>query len=205
MRNTNMDAKTTEYDKNEPRCSVNDIKKLKAKKFYNKNNKCYWVDNKGFFYEASKDSLPTKKSKEEYKMFGGNPNAVWVCWGTEVAFLKYKWFSSMDEFLEFFKKEKENQPKHYGTLYYKIKKKGYTKLSPEDRKVIFKLPYFDIDKTIKELSLRYYNENYVLHRCAELWCKEMEKIKFFEHGYENFEQTLEIIKKYLEWKDKNEI
>lgn len=204
MKNIETDNIIAEYDRNEPRCSPKDIKKIKATKFYNRNNRCYWIDNNGFFYKADKTDLPSKESKDEFKMFGGNKEAVYVCWGTEVAFLKRKWFNSIEEFLEFFESEKQKQPRCYGTLYYKVLKRGYTKVAPEERKVIFKFPYINIENTVAELSRWNFNKNYVLYRCAQIWCEKMNGIQFFGNCYEHLDLMLDIIKKYLEWKSEKE-
>lgn len=55
-----------------------EIKKLKAKKFYNKNGEVLWVDSQGYIYHAEKFDMPNKHNKAEYERFKNNSNAVLV-------------------------------------------------------------------------------------------------------------------------------
>lgn len=173
--------------------SQKEIKKRKAQKFYNKNNKIYWRDNEGFFYKANKYDLPDKKAKEEYERFKGNQEAVFVWYGTEPAFGKREWFDGMDSFMDFFEEKKQNNPHYLADLHYNVLKKGYKKLAPDERKVIIALPYIDIDKELLLARRATANENGICHIVANVWCNQI--------GYKNIDWVEDIVKKYMEIKE----
>lgn len=186
------------YDKERPCISKKELKKKKAKKFYGKNGKYYWLDTDGLFYCADKANLPNKADNEEYKQFKDNAKAVYVRYGTEVAFSERKWFDSMESFIEFFKDKKKNHPTYLAELEYEILKKGYTKSAPEDRCVIVAMPYIDIDKEIKFAKKDTANENSIIRTVASIWCKQMEGIGFFGTPCSNIEWVEDIVKRYME-------
>lgn len=166
--------------------SFKEIKQLKAKKFWNKNNKAYWYDSNGYFYCADKCDLPNKNKKDDWAKFGGNKEAIFVGYGTEIALRKYEWFESKAVFDAFWNEHiKEHNPA-YGTLQYEIKRKGYYTLAPEDRRVIFRLPWFDVNK-----------ERGNTHEIARTWCKLMTQ-KQFGNWHDNIDAIEDVVKKYLE-------
>ncbi len=186
------------YDRQNPCISPKELKKKKAKRFYNKNNKAYWRDNDGLFYKADKCDLPDTADKEEYKKFNGNTEAVYVRYGTEIAFSKREWFDNMDEFIKFFNNKKKTHPSYLGDLEYEVLKRGYKYAAPNDRKVIIALPYIDIDKEIKLARKDTANENGIVRTVATIWCNQMDGIRFFGNSHENIEWVEDVIKKYME-------
>lgn len=179
-------------DSYQPCISLKELKKRKAKKFYNKNGKCYWVDGNGYFYGADKCDLPNKNEKEEYKRFNGNPEAVYVSYGTEIAFRERGWFDNLEQFLQVFEPLVEENSSYY----YEILKVGYKKEAPENRNVIVALPYIDIDTEIKLTKRNTANENSIAHTVAKIWCKQMSP--FFGNTYSNMDWVEDIVKKYME-------
>lgn len=174
--------------------SLNDMKKLKAKRFYNKENMAMWFDNNGYFYYADKHDLPSKKTKEEYEKFKNNPNAVYVRYGTEVAFMSnLEWYSSKEEFLDKFHQEELNHPTYLSKLYYEIKKLGYNRMNPNDYKVIFRLPYFNLQKEYDISTTKDYRH------LAHSWRKRMNGSKRFPDYWNNEDWVEKLIEKYFKY------
>ena len=186
------------YDRENPCISQKELKKKKAKKFYNKNNKSYWRDANGLFYKADKCDLPNTVDKEEYKRFKGNTEAVYVRYGTEIAFSERDWFDNIDSFIEFFNDKKKSHPPYLGDLEYEVLKRGYKYAAPNERKVIIALPYIDVDKEIKLARKDTANENSIVRTVANIWCNQMDGIKFFGNSHGNIEWVEDIVKKYME-------
>lgn len=184
----------------EPCISLKELKKRKAKKYYNKNRVSYWVDDKGCFYEADKGILPNKKKIEEYDHFKGNKEAVFVSYGKEVFNCKKKWFDSIEQFLDFFEKEEADFPPTSGTLKYSILKTGYTLIAPDERKIISALPYIDVDKEIIYAAENTANKNAVYWIVARKWIKKMEGIKYFEKVCYDTDWVEDMIKQYVQWR-----
>lgn len=186
------------YDSRNPVISQKELKKRKAKRFYNKNGKVYWKDTDGFFYMANKFDLPNKAVKEEYERFKNNSKAIYVSYGTEVASRERGWFENKEKFIEFFNEKKKNHPSYLSELNYKILKTGYKKLPPEDRKLIIAMPYIDIDTEIKRAKRETANQNIVSRAVAKVWCNQMNGIKFFGMPVGNIDWVEDIVKKYME-------
>lgn len=58
---------------------------------------------------------------------------------------KTEWFESKESFLQFYREEKEKVLSYATSPRYEIKKIGYRLIKPEDRKVILRLPYINLD------------------------------------------------------------
>lgn len=187
------------YDRENPTISQKELKKRKAKRFYSKNGKVYWKDVNGFFYTADKAALPNKVQKEEYERFKNNFEAVYVSYGSELAFRERGWFESKEKFIEFFNEQKKNHPPYMAELNYEILKRGYKKLPPEDRKIIAVMPYIDIDMEIKFAKRETANQNIVSRAVAKVWCNQMNGIKFFGTPGSNVDWVEDIVKKYMEF------
>lgn len=132
-----------------------EIKKLKATKFYNKNNYIYWFDKNGYFYAVEKYHMPNKYNKAEYEMFKGNENAVLVWHDIRTAQktsgnIITKWYENEQAFNEYYSEAIKETPSYCQSPRYEIKRRGYKKLPPDERKIILRLPYINIDS---ELSL----------------------------------------------------
>ena len=124
-----------------------EIKKIKPVKFYNKDGVTYWRDVYGYFYIANKIDLPNKRNKEEWQRFHDNPDAVYVEYSYGIyGYKHYNWFDSEDVFMEYWKNVcLPDTPSSSATPRYEIKKCGYKKIKPEERKVIFRLPYYPVE------------------------------------------------------------
>ena len=173
--------------------SLKELRKRKAKRFYNKSGRAYWKDNNGLFYMAMKYDLPGAAENEEYEKFKDNRNAVRVWYGTEPAFGKTKWFDNMDSFLQFFNNEKESHPSYLPKLQYRIREKGYKKLPPTDRKVVCALPYIDIDTEISLAQRDTANINAISRMIAKMWCDQIKDA--------DIDLVEDIVKKYMEVND----
>lgn len=170
--------------------SQNEIKKPKAKKFWDKNNMTFWHDDNGYFYYADKTDLKqSKQSKQEYEQFHDCKDAIMVGYGAEPAFMTYGWFANEDEFHTFWKEHLANHNPAFGTQHYEIIKHGYTLKPIADRKVIFRLPYFDLDKE--------YKLNDRPRELARSWCKLMEGYKQFGDWWDNVDWVEELIKRWV--------
>ena len=62
-----------------------------------------------------------------------------------------RWYDNESELLRVFNEKKKDYPATYATPRYEILKRGYKKLPPDDRKVILRLPYINLNK---ELNLK---------------------------------------------------
>lgn len=158
--------------------SINELKRRHAKKIWNKDGVAYWEDPNGLFYQADKACLPTKKDREFWQEFNGNSNAVFASWGTEVAFRKRRWFSSIEAFMEFFSKEAENLPPAMGTLRYEILRKGYKRPHPDDRKLVLSLPYINLEKEVHMSRREYADTKKIVDMVSKSWQNRMTPSKF---------------------------
>lgn len=169
--------------------SMKYIKKIKATKICNKNNVVIWFDNDGYLYHADKFFLPNKKRKEEYALFHDNGDAV-------LARLNFysdntiRWYDNESEFLRVFNEKKKDYPTAYATPKYEILQRGYKKLSPDDRRVILRLPFINLSKEFKLKTPK--------QHIVDCWSKML-----FEYGHEMSEdEFLMIINAYEEYINK---
>lgn len=174
--------------------SARELKKRKAKKFFNKDNLCFWVDDRKRFYVASKSALPTKKKMDEYKTFKDNSQAVLVRWGKGWKD-KCRWFKDFSEFEDVFNAEEADLPAVMGSISYRIIKTGYNGISPMDDKVIYELPEFDLLGKLNENKKKYrFNENYAYRCTAKEW---LVQDKIFEYVHFDYYEIIErLIKEY---------
>lgn len=172
-----------------------EIKKMKAKKFYNKENEVLWVDDLGYIYSADKSNLPNKCNKNEYSQFHDNLNAIYVEYVLATPLnihgdKQYKWFDNEESFLEFYEKEKTNVPSYATSPRYTIKKRGYTKIKPDDRKVILRLPYMNVKN---ELAYGVAPEDIAIswsNMCNKSWQS---------HNFDCTNYLVRVITYYKEW------
>lgn len=135
-----------------------EIKKMKVRKFYSKNNEVFWIDDLGYIYSADKIDLPNKHNKAEWEKFHDNENAVLVRYTFATSSNSYgnpetEWFESEEAFLQFCASENPNIPVVHLKSSYEILKIGYQKRKPEDRKSILRLPYINLDAELSYGSL----------------------------------------------------
>lgn len=189
-------------DKTSIRLSDRELKKIKPKvvKFYNKNNNVYWVDDVGYIYIAEKHDLPNKRKQEEWDKFHDNENAVLVNYTTPKDHGDHtKWFDSFESFLLTFEDIKNETPVSFATPTYTVMRHGYRALHPQDRKNIFRLPYFNIEKEYRlEQSLNKANKYNAL---ARKWAKMCQGYSWFGEWYSQIEFLEDVIKQYFEWKN----
>jgi len=171
--------------------SMRELKSLKPIKFWFKNFRAYYRDANGYFYFAHKRDLPGKKAREEYIKFKGNDNAVLACMLLRGQPEHKRWYSSESEFLDEYRKFQANTPASHGSTSYEIKARGFKKISPEDRKILFRLPYFRLDTELKY-------EKCTFH-IAQKWCALMEDHNQFgdEPRFLNAEWVEDLIKRWI--------
>lgn len=175
--------------------SAKELKKTGAKLFSRKNGIKCWVDKDGYFYDCDNYDYPNKANKAEYKEFHDQPNAVFV----HSEFGQYeketKWWHSLDEFLTDFKIKADNTPSYCATPKYQVRRQGYKKLPPDERKVIYRYPYFNIDRQLDEGNPAEY--------IALMWIKMM-KPKYFQDITAYERQVGNMVKYYQEYRSKND-
>ena len=170
--------------------SLNELKALKPTRFWFRNLRAFYRDDNGYFYYIHKTNLPNKKSREEYEKFKGNKNAVFVRYGSNfVMDNSTKWFTSEEEFKEEYRQFVQDTPAYYGNPHYEIKQKGYNKKPPDDRKIVFRLPYFQIDKELKRGNQPYW--------IAREWCAMMEGYSQFGDIFDNVNWVEDLIKRWV--------
>lgn len=129
--------------------SYKELRKEKPKLLKYKGVYKFWVDADGYYYVADKRNYPSKRNRELFKEFGNNPNAVCVECKLGSSKTTYDWWHNFDEFLEYFKEESKKVPAYEATPSYRVLHKGFQKTPPEDRKVILRLPFFNVQREIK--------------------------------------------------------
>ena len=114
-----------------------ELKKIKPVKFYNSNGETYWRDSDGYFYTASKYDLPNKKNKAEWEQFHDSSDAVLIQYWSGIYHERHiVWFDNISVFMEQWKDIVKNTPSYCSVPKYEVVKCGYTKVKPDDRRVI---------------------------------------------------------------------
>jgi hypothetical protein len=175
-----------------------EIKKMKAKRFYDKEGEILWVDDLGYIYSAEKAAMPNKINKTEWERFHDNPNAVLVSYVLATpdnicGQSKVKWFENKEVFLQFYQSEKAKVPSYATSPRYEIKKVGYRRVKPEDRKVILRLPYINLDG---ELMYGVSAEDIALS-----WSRMCDR-KWQGSTFDSYGWLIDVVKHYKEWIDK---
>jgi len=181
--------------------SAKELKKTKAKLFSRKNGNKFWVDKDGYFYDCENYYYPNKDNKAEYNEFHDEPNAVYVkadYAAPQGSNTELKWWHSLDDFLLEFSLKIKNVPGTYGSSKYKVKKRGYKKLPPEERKVIYRYPYLNIDRQL--------DEGHSPEHIANIWV-QMLNPKYFQSGdVFGFESHIcNMVKYYQDYRSKNDV
>lgn len=169
--------------------------KAKPVKFCAIEKTTWYVDGYGNFFENIASDTG-KKSIEEWNKFHDNPDAVWAqIWHGVHGKCSLQWYSSMDEFMADFKAKAKNTPTWASTPRYEIKKIGYRKKHPYDRENYIRLPFYPIAKVPK-------NERNVVE-IVNSWQEVCKGIDYYTYGIYN--KFKDVIRKYWEWVDKNEL
>lgn len=171
--------------------------KAKPLKFCTINGDTWYVDGYGNFFERD-DYSTGKKAMDEWKQFHDNPDAVLAqIWSGEYGKYTLGWYNSMDEFMADFNAKAEATPTWASTPRYEVKKIGYKKKHPYDRENYIRLPFYPVAKVPK-------NERNVVE-IVDSW-KELGKgIGYYSKGFYGDIYFENVIKKYWEWVDKNEL
>lgn len=179
--------------KDEGFISLNELKKIKPTKFWNKNNQAFWYDSDGYFYHADKTSLPNKKSIALYNKISPHKDMAILARHTikddVYGNTTVSWFVSEAEMLECFKEIENSVPAWAAIPRFEVKKRGYTKPHPNDRKLIYRFPYFDLSTELK------LTENNI-SRAARNWCLRITDTPY-KTKWECVDLVEEIIKKYI--------
>ena len=142
-------------DHRDQNMSVAELRRLKSrpKLFYNKNPYKFWKDDDGFFYACRKGLYPSKRHKDLFKRFGGNKEAVYVTYCDGQSKSHQEWFENESVFMEFFDALCKETPASWATPRYTIRKKGFTDVPPEHRRIVYRLPYFDPSAWLSDNSI----------------------------------------------------
>lgn len=133
--------------------SLNEVKKLCGKMLFRIGKYHVWRDSDGYYYVGYSPDW-SKHFKEEYKrMAAYKDTAIYVTW-TESVYGSRKdgWFENEEIWREYWNMILSEQPSYAATLRYEIVKRGYNKLPVEDRKLIYRLSYMDIERELKSES-----------------------------------------------------
>ena len=150
-----------EFDKIKPKPIVFDRSGTETK----------YVDSLGYIYSIPKPVPWNKKETELYNKLKDNNDCVFgrikTIGGSKVC---AKWFENEEEFfktLEQFKQDIQTT-----NVIWEIKRKGFKKLPPKERKVIFRFPYIDFTNVQSKLGL------------AKTWLKASEVHSFIKKSVE---------------------
>jgi hypothetical protein len=130
--------------------SLKEVKKLCGKVQFKVGKVNVWKDADGYYYIGCQNDW-SKSKKEEYKVMSEcRKSAIYVGF-TEGVFggRKYRWFESEEVWREYWDKINSAQPSYARRLNYEIIKHGYNKLPIEDRKLICRLRYMNLDRELK--------------------------------------------------------
>lgn len=129
--------------------SLKEVKKLCGKAVCKVDGYTVWGDADGYYYIGCNIDW-SKNRKEEYKAMSPNRDTAICVSFTEGEYggYKCKWFESEDKWKEYWNKITAEQPTYSRTLDYEILKHGYCKLPVEDRKLICRLKYMNLEREL---------------------------------------------------------
>lgn len=150
--------------------SPDEIKRIKAVKYYNKKGYIYWFDNDGYFYSAKKMHMPTKKRINEYKLYGGNKDAVCVdiVVNNERQWLWFDNYRAAEMYYKSLTKESNNC---FASPWMYVVTHGDQLKDPNKKPAIIRHPYCSIDMLKHKYPTNHYNKNERLLRMANNWRK----------------------------------
>lgn len=160
--------------------STAEMNKIRKICFYNKNGIKAFFDNFGNIYYCYKATIPTKKSKEEYKTLKDNPNCIFVCY-VDGLHNRYRYFENVEAAKQYM------SDNHITT--WSIERYGFKGGDPENKKIYQQLPYYNI---LKEVSLA---GDYT--KVAWRWSKASD--------INDFGTLLILVKAYLDFKRNDEL
>lgn len=170
--------------------------KAKPVKFCSIDNMTWYVDGYGNFFE--RDNYSTgKKAVDEWKQFHDNPDAVLGRIWSGVHERTLGWYKNMDEFMADFNAKAKATPTWADTPRYEVKKVGYKKKHPYDRENYIRLPFYPVAKIPK-------TERNVAE-VVNSWKKLSRGIAYYSRGFYEDLYFENVIRKYWEWVDRNEL
>lgn len=130
--------------------SVKEVKKLCGKSLFKVGAITVWRDVDGYYYIGDSREWGKRKKEEYAAMHPYAKTAVLISF-TEGLYgnMRRKWFESEEDWLEYWRKITAEQPSYAATLRYEILKRGYRKLPVEDRKLICRLSYLNIERELR--------------------------------------------------------
>ena len=152
--------------------SLSEVKKLCGKMLFRIDKYHVWRDSDGYYYVGYSPEWG-KRFKEEYKrMSAYKDTAVYVYWAEGIyGSNKSRWFESENKWIEYWNKISSEQPSHAATLRYEIIQHGYKKLPVENRKLICRLNYMNIERELKSESPEL---------VAKMWARGQERFGDYE-------------------------
>lgn len=156
----------------------------------------WYVDGYGNFFE--RDNYSTgKKAVDEWKQFHDNLEAVFGRIWSGVHERTLGWYKNMDEFMADFNAKAKATPAWANTPRYEVKKVGYKKKHPYDRENYIRLPFYPVAKIPKA-------ERNVAE-VVNSWKKLSRGIVYYSRGFYEDLYFENVIRKYWEWVDRNEL
>lgn len=130
--------------------SLKEVKKLCGKAICKVYGYTVWKDTDGYYYIGCNINW-NKNRKEEYKTISPYKDTAVLVGFTEGMHGEYKqrWFENEDKWNEYWRKITIEQASCARTLNYEILNHGYYKLSVEDRKLICRLRYMNLERELK--------------------------------------------------------
>lgn len=167
--------------------SLKEVKKLCGKTLFRIGKVYVWRDADGYYYVGN-SCFWSKHFKERYKNMSQHRDTAIYVWWIEGGYCKSRrsWFESEEHWQEYWKKITAEQPSCAGTLSYEIVKRGYRAVPVEERKLICRLEYMNLER-----ELRSENPDFV----AKMW--ERVNTKFFESDIDCERICREIVRKLI--------
>ena len=92
--------------------------------------------------------------------------------------------------MEWWKNEAvKNTPSYCAVPKYEVAKCGYTKVKPDDRRVIFRLPYFPVDMDDRPAEF-----------VARVWVNEVDN-RWYSDESDMYEHLVGVIEQWRKWKE----
>lgn len=134
---------------------------------------------------------------DEWKQFHDNLEAVFGRIWSGVHERTLGWYKNMDEFMADFNAKAKATPAWANTPRYEVKKVGYKKKHPYDRENYIRLPFYPVAKIPKA-------ERNVAE-VVNSWKKLSRGIVYYSRGFYEDLYFENVIRKYWEWVDRNEL
>lgn len=167
--------------------SLKEVKKMCGKMLFRIGKIFVWRDADGYYYVGN-SWMWGKHFKEQYKNMSQHRDTAIYVWWTEGIYRKSRrsWFESEDCWQEYWNKITAEQPSYAGTLRYDIISRGYRAVPIEERKLICRLEYMNLERELKSE-----HPDFV----AKMWARVNER--YFENDLDCERICREIVRKIV--------